>query len=207
MGLLGLYRLAFGFWEMRLVAALTLLSAGWVAASGGTVMQLMAAVSCGALGWGAGEYLFHRFVLHLPRPKAQWLQRIHAMLHWQHHQEPDDPRRLFIPMPGVLNLFALWGGLGYAVAGAPAGAGAALGLGAMLLFYESTHLAAHVNYRPRTRWGQAMKRSHRLHHYKNERYWFGVTHPFMDRLAGTWPTHDQVEKSETARTLGVEPGA
>ena len=206
MGLLALYRLAFGCWEMRLVATLTLLAAGLVATSQGPAAQLMLATLCGALGWGAGEYLFHRFVLHLPRPKAQWLQRIHAMLHWQHHQEPDDPRRLFIPVPGIVNLFALWGAIGYAAFGAAAGAGAALGLGAMLLFYETTHLAAHVSYRPRTRWGQAMKRSHRLHHYKNERYWFGVTHPFMDRLAGTWPAHDGVAKSETARSLGVDSG-
>ena len=190
---------------MRVIAALTLLSAGLVATSAATPAQWLPATLYGALGWGVTEYGFHRFVLHLPRPRARWLQRVHAVLHWQHHQEPDDPRHLFIPLPGVLNLFALWGGIGYAAGGLLAGAAAALGLGATLLFYETTHLAAHVGYKPRTRWGQHMKRFHRLHHYKNERYWFGVTHPLIDHLARTWPAHERVEKSDTARTLGIEP--
>jgi len=52
-----------------------------------------------------------------------------------------------------------------------------------------------------TRWGRFLKRFHRLHHYKNERHWFGVTHPFVDSVVGTWPAASEVAQSATARSL------
>ena len=64
---------------------------------------------------------------------------------------------------------------------------------------------AHVPYHPRTRLGRLMKRHHLLHHFKNERFWFGVTNPVVDKLLGTWKRRADVEKSETARTLGLDP--
>ena len=47
-------------------------------------------------------------------------------------------------------------------------------------------------------------RNHRLHHFKNEHYWFGVTMLGADRLLRTAPQAEDVERSPTARTLGVE---
>ena len=44
---------------------------------------------------------------------------------------------------------------------------------------------------------------HRLHHYKNEHYWFGVTSTVGDHLLGTTPEQSTVTKSATARTLGA----
>ena len=45
---------------------------------------------------------------------------------------------------------------------------------------------------------------HRLHHYKNEHYWFGVTSTVGDHLLRTAPDQTEVPKSSTARTLGVD---
>jgi 4-hydroxysphinganine ceramide fatty acyl 2-hydroxylase len=203
-GLLGLYRLAFGFAELRLIAAATIASAGWLVLASAAPADWAAAAAQGALAWSVSEYVLHRFVLHLPQPRSPRLRKIHERLHWRHHQEPDEPRLLFVPLGSTVFMLALAFAIGFAMGGVHAAAGATLGLGTMLFVYETTHLAAHVNYRPRTRLGRYLKRFHLLHHYKNERYWFGVTHPLMDLLAGTWPAHTEIEKSSTARTLGVD---
>ncbi len=46
----------------------------------------------------------------------------------------------------------------------------------VLIFgYEWTHFLIHTAYRPSSRFYRAAWRSHRLHHFKNERFWHGVT--------------------------------
>jgi hypothetical protein len=50
---------------------------------------------------------------------------------------------------------------------------------------------------PRNRYYKAIRRSHHLHHYKNERYWFGVT----SNMGGTYPEAAEVPRSKTARDL------
>jgi sterol desaturase/sphingolipid hydroxylase (fatty acid hydroxylase superfamily) len=47
-------------------------------------------------------------------------------------------------------------------------------------------------------------RAHRLHHYRNEQYWFGVTMHLADHVLRTYPEKDAVPASATARTLGVD---
>jgi sterol desaturase/sphingolipid hydroxylase (fatty acid hydroxylase superfamily) len=45
-------------------------------------------------------------------------------------------------------------------------------------------------------------RNHRLHHYKNEHYWFTVTTTSTaDRLFGTYPDPETVTTSKTAKNL------
>ena len=47
-----------------------------------------------------------------------------------------------------------------------------------------------------------MWRNHRLHHYKNEHYWFTVTSSgTADRLFGTYPDAGGVQTSKTVRQL------
>ncbi len=81
---------------------------------------------------------------------------------------------------------------------------------AILAAYEWSHFLIHTPYRPHGRYYRAIWRGHRLHHYKNEHYWFGVTSTVADHLLGTAPEQGGVPKSGTARTLGAdglgEPG-
>ena len=65
------------------------------------------------------------------------------------------------------------------------------------------HYLVHTRYTPRSARYQRLWRNHRLHHFKNEHYWFGVTMLSADRLLRTAPDPESVERSETARTLGV----
>ena len=73
----------------------------------------------------------------------------------------------------------------------------------MLLTYEWTHYLVHAPYRAKTQFFRKRSRNHRLHHFKNEHYWFGVTMKLGDKVLGTYPDERNVELSPTARTLGV----
>ena len=76
----------------------------------------------------------------------------------------------------------------------------------MLLTYEWTHHLIHSSYRPRHRYYRSIWRAHRLHHYRNEHYWFGVTVNLADHVLRTFPARDEVPLSPTARSLGTERG-
>ncbi|HMC69660.1 MAG TPA: fatty acid hydroxylase family protein, partial [Mycobacteriales bacterium] len=69
--------------------------------------------------------------------------------------------------------------------------------------YEWTHFLIHSTYVPRSRYYRYIWRAHRLHHYKNEKYWFGVTVHLADHVLRTFPQRDAVETSPTARTLAA----
>jgi len=70
--------------------------------------------------------------------------------------------------------------------------------------YEWSHFLIHTPYIPKTRFFRSIWRSHRLHHFKHEDYWMGVTSNFGDRMLKTFPEQKTIKKSPTARNLGVE---
>jgi len=72
---------------------------------------------------------------------------------------------------------------------------------ALILVYEWTHFLIHTAYRPRSRYYRSIWRTHRLHHFKNEQYWHGITNTVSDRVLGTYPEAGAVRKSRTARSL------
>ena len=198
--------MAFGFREMQLLLFWVVVIAAATAWRWPGVTVFLMGFGIGFAVWIFAEYMFHRFVLHLPRPPIEWMQRLHARIHWQHHQTPDAPEWLFVPWWGAIFLLSIAAAFG-GMAGAEYVLPAMFGYGLVFLHYEIAHLAAHVPYRPRTLFGNYMRRHHLLHHFKNERYWYGVTNPLMDYLWRTWPEKESVPKSDTARTLGVEPEA
>jgi hypothetical protein len=65
------------------------------------------------------------------------------------------------------------------------------------------HFLIHTAYRPRTPIYRSIWQNHRLHHFKNEHYWHGITQNISDRVLGTNPDQRNVPRSETARTLGA----
>jgi len=75
---------------------------------------------------------------------------------------------------------------------------------ALVGVYEWTHYLIHTAYVPRSRAYRAVWRNHRLHHFKNENYWHGITNTFADRALGALPDQRGVPRSRTARTL--DPG-
>lgn len=184
---------AIGFAEMKLAvamaAAMVLL---WVR-NPGTAWASVVGATLGMITWVVAEYVFHRCLLHLEIPAGApgWARWIMERGHQGHHREPRRPELLFVPWWASPGLLALAYGLGVLLEGQLGLPGLALAVAATyavcLVFYEVMHLAAHVPYRPRTRYGRWMKRHHLLHHYKDASVWFGVTNPLADMVAGTWP--------------------
>jgi sterol desaturase/sphingolipid hydroxylase (fatty acid hydroxylase superfamily) len=71
-----------------------------------------------------------------------------------------------------------------------------------MFIYEWTHYLIHSDYKAKHPFYRAIWRNHRLHHYKNEHYWFGVaTGGTSDVVLGTRPDPATVAASPTAKNL------
>ena len=74
----------------------------------------------------------------------------------------------------------------------------------MALLYEWVHFLTHTAYVARSSFYRKIWRNHRLHHFKNEHFWYSFVLPQVDEWMGTGPRVSKVETSSTCRTLGVE---
>ncbi|HVS68901.1 MAG TPA: sterol desaturase family protein [Mycobacteriales bacterium] len=149
------------------------------------------------------EWAVHVLVLHRRRVTAegQVKESFSARTHRQHHEDPKDVDLVLLPVSVTAGLV---GGALAAAASVPdrrrGTTAAATGL-LSLLAYEWMHFLIHAPYRPRGRWYRARWRAHRLHHYRNEHYWFGVVSTAADRMFRTSPERDAVPVSATALSL------
>jgi Fatty acid hydroxylase superfamily len=161
-----------------------------------------------------GEWAIHVYLLHL-KPFALRGRRVElatARAHREHHEQPND---LFMILLAPLEAIALMflavplvpalAGVVIALAGGsvPYGALVTGVLAGQLLvaIYEWTHFLIHTAYRPRSRYYRSIWRNHRLHHFKNEHFWHGITNTIGDHALGTYKDQREVRRSETARTL------
>jgi Fatty acid hydroxylase superfamily len=187
-------RIALGHWDWR-----------------DAVVAIGVIVSTPPVEWAIHVYLLHAKPFRLFGRRIELLA---AREHRAHHQAPAEldgvliPRYavlLFIPMIAVtvwLLSFPI-----HAVLGGDRLPHAATGLlvsYAILAGYEWCHFLIHTPYRAKGRYYRSIWRGHRLHHYKNEHFWFGVTSTFGDQMLRTAPEQSTVPKSQTARTLGVD---
>jgi Fatty acid hydroxylase superfamily len=151
------------------------------------------------------EWVIHVGILHW-RPRRLGPVEIDSLLarkHREHHADPRDLPLVFIPwqvlawlLPADVVVALL------AVPGPSAAWSLLLSVYALMAGYEWTHYLIHSDYRPRTTAYRAVWRNHRLHHYKNEHYWFTVTTAgTADRLLGTYPDPETVQTSGTAKNL------
>jgi hypothetical protein len=161
---------------------------------------------------GVFEWVVHLFLLHAPEDSFRMTKLRTGTGHRAHHKDPTgmvhlllntNESGLFAAMFGVFT--ALWVPafmwlLGFQMLG-PYLTGYMLAL-IGLLHYEWTHLLVHTRYHPKTKYYKRLARNHRLHHFRNEHNWLGVTSNVGDRLLRTYPKHKtDVPLSETARTL------
>ncbi len=196
--------LAFG--ETRFALIVFLVAVAFTGAQTPLDAWTALAAAAGALFWLLIEYPIHRGFLHMPRPESPAFRRLHARLHSGHHRDPDKPELLFIPWWVTAPSALLVGGVAVAAAG-DRGWQFFCGFWGTLLVYEWLHLAIHLRYSGRNRVYRFIRKGHMLHHYKNERYWFGITNPLADYVMRTHPQAGEVATSETVRTLGFEPHA
>ncbi len=163
------------------------------------------------------EWFIHKYLLHL-KPfeiRGRKFDLYTAKAHRRHHRDPSIiDQTLLHPSEiiGSMILIAftaapLFGGVTALITGQafwPLYLTALLFSYIGLYRYEWSHFLIHTPYIPKTRWFRAIWRNHRLHHFKHEDYWMGVTSNVGDRALGTFPDQKTVKKSPTARSLGVE---
>lgn len=174
----------------------------------------LVAVATMAAVYPFGEWAIHVYLLHLPpfRFRGRVVTLPTAAAHRIHHEAPRDLNLILLgPLEAAallllavpLTVALLAGAVGLLAGPVPLGALlSALLAGYVLVgIYEWTHFLIHTAHRPRTRLYRAVWQTHRLHHFKNEHYWHGVTSTVADRVMGTAPDHRDVPRSGTAQTL------
>ncbi|GAB2723928.1 sterol desaturase family protein [Nocardia thraciensis] len=157
------------------------------------------------------EWVIHVCVLHW-RPRTVGRVTIDSLLarkHREHHADPRVTELVFIPWQTFLWLLPVLVAVA-ALAFPRIGLGLTFlaVLGALGLVYEWTHHLIHTDYTPRTRIFKAVRRNHRLHHFKNEHYWFTVTSSgTADRVLGTCPDPAAITNSPTVKSLHARAAA
>lgn len=137
----------------------------------------------GMLLFSINEYLVHRFLLHeFPRllPKAY-------EGHVAHHEHPNDIHHIFGPIYYDLLIFGIiYVGMYLITHSLHIAAALALGFSIFQLYYQWIHFISHRPIIPLFPWARWLKRMHLLHHFKDEHLWYGVTHPYLDIMTGTY---------------------
>jgi Fatty acid hydroxylase superfamily len=165
-----------------------------------------------------GEWAIHVYLLHAKpiKVRGRQVETVAARAHRAHHGDPNDLEMvllywwqaaflMLVAVPFTVGIGVLLVTL--VVGPVPLGAlvSAALAGCCMVFLYEWTHFLIHTAYRPRSAVYRTIWKNHRLHHFKNERFWHGVTNNLSDRVLGTNPDQREVTKSKTARTLDPGP--
>ncbi len=177
---------------------------------GGWSVWDLAPVAVIAVLWPLQEWLIHVLILHA-KPKQIGRFTFDGQVprkHRAHHGDPWNYHQLFIPFHSFTYSLPLLAVLCYVLT--PSLELALTALASYLLLaihYEAVHFLIHTRVTPWGAYYRGLWRNHRLHHFKNEKHWFGVTRLEADRVLGTAPVPTEVPASATARTLGVAPPA
>jgi hypothetical protein len=198
----------------RVLAAGLALAIGLRIMLGGFGWRDAAAAAAMVVVYVFGEWAIHVYLLHLPpfRFRGRVVELPTAASHRMHHEAPHDLGMILLAPVEALALlliavpFAV--GAGCLIVGllfGPVPVAVALTAGtvayALILAYEWTHFLIHTAVRPKSAYYRSIWRTHRLHHFKNERYWHGITNTVSDRVLGTFPDQRDVKRSRTARSL------
>jgi hypothetical protein len=154
--------------------------------------------------WPLNEWLIHVQILHF-RPFTLLGRTVDFRVprsHRAHHQDPWNLEILFIPLHSFTYSLPLLAALCYLLSpSTPVALTAFAFYTVMSLHYEWVHFLAHTRYTPRNAYYERVVRNHRLHHFKNEHYWFGVSMIGGDHLLRTKPSPDAVPLSPSCRDI------
>lgn len=198
------------FWAHRnppLIAALFLIGLAYRIALGRWRWWDLGVVAIAILIQPFIEWLIHVFVLHA-KPLhilGRTFDSVAARKHREHHTDPRRIEWIFVPLPALFQLLVVVVVISFLVTSTtPLAATAFTWSLAMLLTYEWVHYLIHSRYQPKSCAYRYLWRSHRLHHFRNEHYWFGITAPTADMVLRTAPDKDAVPTSTTVRSIGEQ---
>ncbi len=150
------------------------------------------------------EWLIHVYILHF-RPRefmGLTIDMNAAKHHRAHHIDPWDLRYVVMPKSAIgVGMVVAFAANWFLMPSLELISTSFLAMSIIALVYEWAHFLTHTSYRPKGRIYKRIYKFHRLHHFKNEAYWMGVSRHFGDRLLGTMKEASEVETSPTARNL------
>ncbi|TWU56057.1 sterol desaturase family protein [Rubripirellula reticaptiva] len=163
------------------------------------------------VSWPIQEWLIHAWLEHRPpiRVGGREVELLITKTHRAHHRNPWDPRfgltTTYFVIAFVGGVPMMWA-VPYLLGWLPIGAAMTGNLitFALILNYEWIHYLIHTSYVPKTRLYRRLWRNHRLHHFQNENYWYGLTMLAGDQVLGTQPKKSLAGHSDTVMNLGVE---
>ena len=188
----------------------------WILIVGSTA-YLVALVAYGHWAWGQlvvvaalvaaqpfVEWLIHVYVLHAKplRVGRRTLDSAQARKHRAHHADPRNLDILFIPLSGHVTGAIVGIGICLLLPTWPLRLALLATMALQSLVYEWIHFLVHTDYKPKTAAYRRLYVGHRLHHYRNESYWYGVSRRFGDTVLRTNPAKEDVPLSSTCLSLG-----
>ena len=161
---------------------------------------IVAAVIVGAQPFS--EWLIHVYILHVQPGTGRLndaFDKAAGIAHRLHHQDPYDLRWQFIH-PRVVIGGLVFDATVLAIFRNPPALTGVLAAIVLTAVYEWVHFLIHTDVPAKHAPYKQLHKAHRLHHYRNENYWLGVTNHLGDRVLRTYPAKDAVPVSPTAVT-------
>ena len=177
-------RLSRVHWSMPLFVYVPII-VGLAVVSFATVAPLLTVgtIVLGYLIWTLIEYFGHRYLFHWEFP-GEFGKRIHFLIHGVHHDHPNDPLRLVMPilLSGPIMIVAFL--VATLMFGTTLRYPALVGFISGYLAYDMVHYYTHHAV-PTTKLGLTLRRLHLMHHYRDHDKGFGVSAPYWDVVFGT----------------------
>ncbi|WP_169577567.1 sterol desaturase family protein [Sinimarinibacterium sp. CAU 1509] len=154
--------------------------------------------------WPVQEWLIHVYLLHM-KPRRIFGINFDLSVgrsHRAHHANPSDLRDITINKEVFPTVVPILLGLAYWLFPTiELATGAMATYFALALHYEFCHFLGHTTWCPPIEYYRRRQRMHRLHHYRDEKLWWGVSTGLGDLLLGTAPDLKTVEKSPTVHNV------
>ena len=146
-------------------------------------LTALAMVAVGYLMWTLIEYFGHRYLFHWEFP-GEFGRRMHFLIHGVHHDHPNDPLRLVMPilLSGPIMIIAFF--VATLLFGASLRLPALVGFISGYLAYDMVHYYTHHAV-PTSKLGMTLRRLHLMHHFRDHDKGFGVSAPYWDYVFGT----------------------
>ena len=149
------------------------------------------------------EWTTHVWILHA-KPRRFFGREVDlyvAKKHRRHHADPRNLEILAMPIPGLITFSLVTTGVAMLMGNVADRLTLGVTAAVFMLGYEWIHFLIHTDYKPKTAAYRKLYQGHRLHHFRNENYWYGVSRRFGDQVLGTNPSKEQVPLSPTVKAL------
>lgn len=198
------FRTFYGYMSPNILSALVLIMVGLRVYLGNWSYADLIAPLVILLLWPVQEWLIHVHLLHA-KPRTIFGRTLDLKVgrtHRAHHANPSDLSDITINKEVFPTVVPLLIGLAYWLfPSLELATGALATYFALALHYEFCHFVGHTTWCPPIEYYRRRQRMHRLHHYRDEKLWWGVSTGLGDLLLGTAPDLKTVQKSPTVQNI------